>query len=345
MRTFSLFAIVILMSTFLLESTASAQTLPAPAAVTDPKQIKSTPNAQVEPKSLTIEKLYMTRQVGRPTWSPDGSSIAFISNMSGRNNIWTVPADGGWPVQLTISDQRQSSPAWSPDGKWIAYQSDYDGDEQWDIFLVSPKTGKVVNLTQTREIAEINPTWSPDGRYLASQMKPKTSAAYDIDIYDMVMREVKHVTANTPQDKRNHGPIWSKDGKYIVYTQEQAKGTDSNIFIAEVATARSTLLTPHEGEQRFLANDISPDSKRVLFTSNAANDYENIGLLEIATKRTVWLTHDKWEIRGGEFSPDGKHITFNANVDRNEDIYLHDLAISKATVLPIPKGLNEPGGG
>ena len=43
---------------------------------------------------------------------------------------------------------------WSPDGKWIAYQSDYDGDEQWDIFLVSPKTGQVVNLTQTREIAE-----------------------------------------------------------------------------------------------------------------------------------------------------------------------------------------------
>ena len=53
-------------------------------------------------------------------------------------------------MRLTVSDQRQTAPAWSPDGKWIAYQSDYDGDEQWDIFLVSPKTGKVVNLTQTR---------------------------------------------------------------------------------------------------------------------------------------------------------------------------------------------------
>ena len=92
----------------------------------------------------------MTRQIGRPTWSPDGKSIAFISNMSGRNNLWLVPAEGGWPVQLTVSDQRQTAPAWSPDGKWIAYQSDYDGDELWDIFLVSPKTGKVVNLTSTR---------------------------------------------------------------------------------------------------------------------------------------------------------------------------------------------------
>src|ERR1700756_1401831 len=150
MRAFVLFAILIFVSTVVAES--SAQTLSAPKAITDPKQISSKPNAQVEPRSLTIEKLYMTRQIGRPTWSPDSKSIAFISNMSGRNNLWVVPAEGGFPTQLTVSDQRQSAPTWSPDGKWIAYQSDYDGDEQWDIFLVSPKTGKVVNLTQTREI-------------------------------------------------------------------------------------------------------------------------------------------------------------------------------------------------
>jgi len=344
MRTFVLFAIVILMSTVVAE-TLAAQTLPAPQAITDPKQIASKPNAQVEPRSLTIEKLYMTRQIGRPTWSRDGQSVAFISNMSGRNNLWLVPAEGGWPVQLTVSDQRQASPAWSPDGKWIAYQSDYDGDEQWDIFLVSPKIGQVVNLTSTREIAETDPTWSPDGRYLAYLVKPKTSASHEIDVYDLVMREVKHLTTGTPQDKGNSNPIWSRDGKYIVYTQEQAKGTDSNIFIAEVATGKSTLLTPHEGEQRFSGNDISPDGKRVLFTSNAANSCDNVGLVEIATRKISWLTHDQWEIRGGEFSPDGKHITFTANVDGNEEIYLHDLAAGKSTALPIAKGVNEPAGG
>jgi dipeptidyl aminopeptidase/acylaminoacyl peptidase len=344
MRSFVPFAIVVLMITVLSEALA-AQVLPAPQAVTDPKQIASKPNAQVEPRSLTIEKLYMTHQVGRATWSPDGKSIAFISNMSGRNNLWLVPAEGGWPVQLTVSDQRQTASAWSPDGKWIAYQSDYDGDEQWDIFLVSPKTGKVVNLTQTREIAELNPTWSPDGRYLAYEVKPKTSAAYEIDIYDTLMREVKHLTTGTPQDKSNTNPIWSNDGKSIVYTQEQAKGTDSNIFIGDAATGQSTLLTPHDGEQRYSADDVSPDGKHVLLTSNAANGFDNIGLLEVATKKISWLTKDKWEIRGGEFLPDGKHITFSANVDGNEDIYRHDLATGKSTVLPIPKGVNEPAGG
>src|SRR6476661_5132423 len=184
----------------IISTVAVSQTLPAPQAVTDPKQIASKPNAQVE-KNLSIEKLYMTRQVGAADWSPDGKQIVFVSNISGRNNLWLVAAESGWPTQLTVSDQRQASPAWSPDGKWIAYQSDYDGDEQWDISIVSPKTGQVVNLTNTREIAEQSPVWSPDGRYLAYLVKPKTSSTHEIDVYDTLMREVKHLTTGTPKDR------------------------------------------------------------------------------------------------------------------------------------------------
>ncbi len=331
----------------------------APPAITDPKQISSKPNAQVEQgeQSLSIEKLYMTRAIGGSTWSPDGKTIAFVSNISGRNNIWLVPAEGGWPTQLTISDQRQTQPAWSPDGKWIAYMSDYDGDEQWDIFLVSPKTGMAVNLTHSREIAEEHPTWSPDGRYLAYMVKPRTSSVFEINVYDTLMRDTKHVTSDTPKDRMNVDPIWSRDGKHIVYTQEQAKGTDSNIFIADVTTGKSTLLTPHDGEKLFRANDCSyrviQNGGDILITSNAENGYENVGILNGSEKETngipqptkiTWLTHDKWEIDGGNFSPDGKRVTWTANVDGFVNIYLHDLGTGRTTSLPLPKGVNTLGG-
>jgi dipeptidyl aminopeptidase/acylaminoacyl peptidase len=337
-------ALLVVATSFVIAmaAVAQSQTLPTPQAVTDPKQITSKPNAQVE-KNLTIEKLYMTRAIGGSTWSPDGKSIAFVSNMSGRNNLWLVPAESGWPTQLTISDQRQTNPAWSPDGKWIAFQSDYDGDEQWDIFLVSPKSGQLVNLTNTREVAELSPTWSPDGRYLAYMVKPKSASNYELDVYDMVMRKAKHLTSNTPKNLLNVGPMWTKDGKAIVYTQATAKGTDSNVFLADVASAKSTLLTEHSGESLYSANDVSPDAK-VLITSNAANGYDNAGLLDVATKKITWLTEDKWEVEGGNFSPDGKSVTWIANVDGNTSIFLRDLTGGKNSALPLPKGVNTLGG-
>ena len=340
MRILSLFVMVVPMMTSIL---ATSQTLLAPQAITDPKQIASKPDARVE-KSLSIEKLYTTRQVGGSTWAPDGKTVAFVSNLSGRNNLWLVPSDGGWPMQLTVSDQRQTSPTWSPDGKWIAYMSDYDGDEQWDIFLVSPKTGQVVNLTNTREVAEESPTWSYDGRYLAYMVKPKTSSVFEIDVYDTLMREVKHLTTGTAKDRMNVAPIWSADGEFIVYTQEQSKGTDSNIFLVDVASAQSTLLTPHDGEYTYSANDVSPDGKNVLITSNAGDGYDNVGLLEIASKKIRWLTNDKWEVSGESFSPDGKSLTYTANVDGNTDIYLYDIASGKARALLLPKGVNHAAG-
>jgi hypothetical protein len=95
-------------------------------------------------------------------------------------------------------------------------------------------------------------------------------------------------------------PIWSRDGRYIVYTREQAKGTDSNIFIADVATEKSTLLTPHEGEHLYFATDVSPggmakDMDYLLITSNAENGYDNIGLLGIGMKgeRSGYVVPDK----------------------------------------------------
>ena len=334
MRIVSPFVMVVLMSVL-----TASQTLPAPQAITDPKQIASKADARVE-KGLSIEKLYMTRQVGGATWSPNGRTLAFVSNLSGRNNIWLVPSDGGWPMQLTVSDQRQSNPTWSPNDKWIAYMSDYDGDEQWDIFLVSPKTGQVVNLTNTREISEESPTWSPDGRYLAYIVKPKASSVFEIDVYDTVMREVKRLTTGTAKGRMNVAPIWSSDGNFIVYTQEQSKGTDSNVFGVEVASAQSTLLTPHDGEHTYSATDVSPDGKSVLITSNAGDGYDNVGLLDIASKKIHWLTQDKWEISGESFSPDGKFLTYSANVDGNTDVYIYDVATGKRRALPLPKGVN-----
>jgi dipeptidyl aminopeptidase/acylaminoacyl peptidase len=310
--------------------------------VTDPKQITSRKKPAVQ--RFELEKLYLTRSVGGSAWSPDGRRVAFVTNISGRNNLWLVPSAGGWPVQLTVSQQRQASPAWSPDGKWIAYQSDYDGDEQWDIFLVSPLNGEVVNVTNSRLVAEEEPVWSPDGKWLAYIVKPQIAPNFEIDLLDVTTKQIRHLTSGTPKELSNFGPLWSEDGKSIVFTQQHATGKDSNVFLLDVASGKRTLLTQHGGEFNYIATDYSADGKWVLLTSNARNGYDNVGLLEVATRKLAWLTQDKWEINSANFSPDGKLATWTANLDGNQEVVTYDLASKQAAALPLPEGVNSLGG-
>ena len=308
------------------------------SAITDPTQISSKSKLDVQP--FTIEKLYLTRAIGDSAWSPDNQQIAFISNISGRNNLWIVPADGGWPVQLTVSDQRQAAPAWSPKGRWIAYASDYDGNEQWDIFLVSPQNGQVINLTSTPEVSEESPAWSPDGERLAYSVKPKSAPNYEIDVIEVATRKVTHLTTNTVKEYSNTNPIWSRDGKSLVFTQLKATGKDSNAVMADPGTGHSVNLTPHQGELNFFATDISPDGKTVLIISDAHNGYNNAGLLDVATKKITWLTNEKWELSTAKFSPEGKRAIWAMNVDGNQDLFVYDLATRRGTKLPLPAGVN-----
>ena len=307
-------------------------------ALTDPTQLQSRTVENMQ--AFTVDKLYMTRSIGGTTWSPDGKQIAFTSNISGRNNIWLVPSSGGWPSQLTISEQRQTKPAWSPDGNWIAYASDYDGNEQWDIFLVSPKTGEVVNLTTTKEISEESPVWSPDSKQIAYVSKTKSGASYEIDLVDVYSRRVKHLTPNTPKGRNNFRPIFSRDGKLLAYTQANANGTDSSVYLLELVIGKASDLTPHTGDSTHNASSISPDGKNILVTSNAKNGYNNVGLLDVASQKIEWLTDDKWEINAGSFSPDGKTASWASNVDGNTNLYLYDLATHKAEMVPLAAGVN-----
>ena len=308
-------------------------------AITDPRQVisKSKPGL---PK-FAVEKLMVTRETGDADWSPDGKRVAFVSNITGRYNLWVVPAKGGWPSQLTISDQQQASPAWSPDGKWLAYISDYNGNEQWDIFLVSTLNGEVVNLTNTPEISEESPVWSPDGRMLACIAKPKTGSSYEILLIAAAERRIRPITAGTPDESTNTNPIWSRDGKRIAYTRFNAAATDSNVFSIELATGKTLKLTDHQAEATYQAHSWSPDGRKLLITSNAGSGYDNVALLDLSSKKIEWLTRGKRQAQAGGFSPDGRKLTWVLNIDGNKDIFLYDLATKRARSLPLRKGVNE----
>jgi dipeptidyl aminopeptidase/acylaminoacyl peptidase len=255
-----------------------------------------------------------------------------------------VLASGGWPIQLTQSDDLQSNAVWSPDGKWIIYQQDHAGNELYDLYAIPADGGDPVNLTNTPAIREQGPRWSHDGKTVAFAYKPKEGTQYDIALLDWATRKVHKLTNEQQPGYSWNIAAWSKDDKFIYASRVNPPFTDADVYRIDVATETLQNLTSHKGTIRYLASSLSPDDRTLLLSSDAKGGYMNIALLDVPTKKLTWATDLKWEAFSGNFSPDGKTYTYVVNQDGLTDAYLADSSSNKAEKLDLPHGLNTVSG-
>ncbi len=78
------------------------------------------------------------------TWSPDGAQLAFVKEVDGNVDVYTMDADGGNVLRLTSDAADEHSPTWSPDGSMIAFNSDRSGSDQiWRTNVESGNWGTI----------------------------------------------------------------------------------------------------------------------------------------------------------------------------------------------------------
>ncbi len=336
------FALLVIVFATMLVSAADTPASPNERAATDPKSISSPSSPSARP--VPIDDLFYSRRVAAPAWSPDGKQIVFSTNFTGRMNLWKVSSDGGWPLQLTVSDDRQSNAIWSPDGKWIVYNQDFGGNEQDDLFAVSSDGGAPINLTNTPDISESGPIFSPDGKSIAFEYKPKTASVYDIGLLDWSSRQVRNLSKEQTKDHLWQLTNWTPDGKYIIATRIDAGFQDASVYRIEVASGKLEELTPHQGKVLYLSSCVSPDGKSVLISSTEKGGYQNVALLDIASKKLHWVTDTQWEASSSDFSPDGKLAAWTLNADGVTTTYIYDIRAGKSAAVAMPTGLTFPTG-
>jgi dipeptidyl aminopeptidase/acylaminoacyl peptidase len=316
----------------------STPSSPQTRTLTDPASIVSRADQAARP--VPIDDLYFTRTVFSPSWAPDGEQIVFTSDITGRLNLWKVNASGGWPVQLTQSDDVQANATWSPDGKWIVFQQDRGGNELYDLYAIPSNGGTVVNLTNTDEIREDSPRWSRDGTKLTLNYKPKTSTVYDVALLDWKARTVRNLTNEKTRDHLWAAVAWSPDGTSIYANRVEVSFTDSDVYRVDVATGQAENLTPHDGKVLFMATSLAPDGKTLLVTSSLKGGFQNVAQLDLATKRLSWVTNIEWEAAAGDFSSDGKYLSYTINEDGRTRAFLVERATGHAAEADLPAGLN-----
>jgi Tol biopolymer transport system component len=191
-----------------------------------------------------------------PSFSPDGGTVVFQRCPSGGPcAIWSVPAGGGTPVQLThpLSGENDSGPVFSPDGAKIAFQHCPNG-AGCEIDLMAPNgTGQAAITTRSVGADDDAPNWSPDGTKIAFQRCCDSNGHSQLFVMGSGGESPSAITTPDAASEDSE-PSFSPDGTQIAFVRNVAATSVGNINVVPAGGGQVTALT-----NRTSGGDFKPD--------------------------------------------------------------------------------------
>ena len=179
-------------------------------------------------------------------YSRDGNLIAFCSTRDGDPDLFVMNSDGSGLRQLTNAPGYDGGPFISPDGKWVIFRSDRAQEHFLQIYVIGIDGKNEKALTATTGV-NWGPYWHPKKPYIiwsgADHSDPNARPNYDLWLSKYTVKDgeftlgkVHRITDSMSADVL---PVFSPDGKKLMWTTTRTKERTSQLFIAD-------FVFPHE---------------------------------------------------------------------------------------------------
>ncbi len=199
-----------------------------------------------------------------PSWSPDGSQMAFVSDMTGEEEIYLVPQDGSKPAeQITNGGHAMRyQPEWAPDGKRLAF-SDKDGK----VFVLTLADRKIAEIADSRRGQVRDYIWSPRGNFLAFTM-PNENQFSSIYVWSAGDGQLRRVT---DESVNSYNPVWDPQGNYLYFLSDREFLPQLSSVEFNFATNRMTYIYAM-ALRKDVKHPFPPESDEVTVAKSASED-------------------------------------------------------------------------
>lgn len=283
-----------------------------------------------------VQRYLSIKSSSSPQFSPDDRGVAYLSDLTGVPQVWSITLDeGAWAQQMTFDQERVGFMSYSRKRDSIAYGVDAGGNERFQIHLVDGHGEDLTKLTKNPDVIHTWGDWSPDSTSVCFASNARSQSFFDIYTQSVSAEEPELVYQH---DGNNYPLAWSPDSSSILFSRMYSP-FNHDLFLLRLGDSSVNHLTPHDGEAGYYSAAFDPSGRRVFCITDQGRDFPALATIDIGEGTLTYLYTEERELESLSVSPDGRVLAFTVNDDGYSRLMLWNLGEEAPRAVEVPKSV------
>ncbi|MEZ5560061.1 MAG: S9 family peptidase [Pseudomonadales bacterium] len=271
--------------------------------------------------------------------SPDGQHVAFVSRITGEPQLFVVPADGGWPIQLTFGSAVTFF-SWAPDSARLLYAADRDGNEREGYTLISRGGTREQVLSEAGNAYLRFGDFDPAGTRIAYSSTQRNGIDFDVYVRELApggaVRQIYRGRFGV------YASRWQPGGDLLLLSE--AVGEDANnLYALYVGSgAARPLFEARTADDAAYYGNIAwlEDGSGFYLATNHEREFRGLAFYDLAARRLAWIDTPQHDVEDVVLFGNDRYLAWTLNDDGYSRLRLLDRERREPVAAPeLPEGV------
>jgi dipeptidyl aminopeptidase/acylaminoacyl peptidase len=286
-------------------------------------------------QTYTMEQFMDTVSIGGSSFNPDETRLLVSSNETGVFNVYELDLASGERIPVTEGETTTFAVGYMPDDGRILFTRDQEGNEINHLYL-RELDGTVKDLTEGVETKEQFAGFSNDLSSFYTLNNGRDPKFFDLFEWNVATLDNRMIYRN----ETGLDPVAvSPDGRWVALSKTHTTN-DSDLFVLDLASGGDpVLISEHEGDANFAAEDVSVDSAELYYTTDIDGEFATLKRYNFGDGTHEEIFATDWDVSYAYFSRLGTYRVIGTNEDGYTKIRINSEASGDEVEIPnLPPG-------